>query len=412
MEPSSLSPQVARRLAVRAALLEGPRPTPDRDGILEVVRGLGSLQIDPTRAVERTHLLVLWSRLGPYDTRDLDRLRFEDRLLFEYAAFIMPSESYPEQAFAMERFATRDGAWERRVRDWMAENDALRQSVLKRLKAEGPLPSRVFVAPPGTTDWKSSGWTGGRNVPQMFEFMSRRGEILVAGREGGQRLWDLAERVVRHQRPRRGVTPEEFADRRVRAAVTRLGSANTREIRDRVPILPSADVRAAIDRLLADDSIRRVTPEADPEAEAYMLADDLPLIETVTGTGWRPRTTLLSPFDPLIRDRERTERLFGFHFRLEMYVPKDLRKFGFFVLPILHGDRLIGRVDPKMDRRRRVLDVRAVHVEPDAPVDDPEVGRAVGDAIRELGAFLRAREVRYESIPEGWRAGLEQAQPA
>lgn len=412
MEPSSLSAQVARRLAVRAALLEGHRPTPDRAGILEVVRGLGSLQIDPTRAVERTHLLVLWSRLGPYDARDLDRLRFEDQLLFEYAAFIMPTESYPEQAFAMERFATRDGAWERRVRDWMAENDALRQSILARLKAEGPLPSRLFVAPPGTTDWKSSGWTGGRNVPQMFEFMSRRGEILVAGREGGQRLWDLAERVVGRAMPRDVVTPEGFAERRIRSAVSRLGLADPREIRDRVPILPSADVRAAIERLVAGGTLRRVTMQADPAAESYMLADDLPLMETVVGRGWRPRTTLLSPFDPLIRDRERTERIFGFHFRLEMYVPKDLRKFGYFVLPILHGDRLIGRVDPKMDRRERVLHVRAVHVEPDAPVDDPEVGRAVGDAIRELGTFLRAKEIRYESIPEGWRAGLEQPSPA
>ncbi len=402
-----ISVEVARRLAVRAALLEGPRPSADRNGILEVVRGLGSLQIDPTRAVERTHLLVLWSRLGPYDPRDLDRLRFDDRLLFEYAAYIMPTESYAEQAFAMERFATRDGAWERRVRDWMAENDALRQSILQRLEAEGPLPSRLFVAPPGTTDWKSSGWTGGRNVPQMFEFMSRRGEIMVAGREGGQRLWDLAERVVQRPMPRHGVTAEEFAERRVRNALTRLGFADTREIRDRVPILPSADVRAAIDRLIRDGAIRHVTLETDPEAEVFMLADDLPLIDAVGGRGWRPRTTLLSPFDPLIRDRERTERLFGFRFRLEMYVPKELRKFGFFVLPILHDDQLIGRVDPKMDRRQRVLDVRAVHVEPDAPIDDPEVGQAVGAAIRELGTFLRAKQVRFESMPEGWRAGLE-----
>ena len=412
MDPPILSEQVARRLAIRAALLEGPRPTPDKDGILEVVRGLGSLQIDPTRAIERTHLLVLWSRLGPYDPRDLDRLRFEDRLLFEYAAFIMPTESYPEQALAMERFATRDGAWERRVRDWMAENDTLRQSILERLTAEGPLPSRSFVAPPGTTDWKSSGWSGGRNVPQMFEVMSRRGEILVAGREGGQRLWDLAERVVGQAMPRETVTREDFAERRIRLALSRLGLADTREIRDRVPILPSAEIRAAIDRLVATGTLRRVTMEADPAAETYMRAEDLPLIDSVAGAAWRPRTTLLSPFDPLIRDRERTERLFGSHFRLEMYVPKERRKFGYFVLPILHGDRLIGRVDPRMDRRRRVLDVRAVHAEPDAPVDDAEVGRAVGDALRELATFLRARAIRYESVPEGWRAGSEQSEPA
>ncbi|MDQ3554507.1 MAG: winged helix DNA-binding domain-containing protein, partial [Chloroflexota bacterium] len=296
MDAPSISPQVARRLAVRAALLEGPRPSPDKNGIMEVIRGLGSLQIDPTRAVERTHLLVLWSRLGPYDPRDLDRLRFEDRLLFEHAAFIMPTESYPEQAFAMARFATRDGAWERRVRDWMAANDALRRSILERLKAEGPLPSRLFPAPPGMTNWKSS-WAGGRNVPLMFEFMSLRGEILVSGREGGQRLWDLAERVVQRPLPSDAVTLEEFADRRVRAAVRRLGLADAREIRNRVPILPTGDVRAAIDRLLIDGTIRAVTVESDPRAEAFMPAEDLPLIEAVRDRGWRPRTTLLSPFD-------------------------------------------------------------------------------------------------------------------
>ena len=408
----TISPQVARRLAVRASLLTDPRPgPPDRDGIMAVVRGLQRLQIDPTRAVERTHALVLWSRLGPYDQSDLNVLLWDERRLFEYAAFILPVESYPDQAFVMARFATRDGAWERRVRDWLATNDAFRRHILDGLRADGPLPSRAFKPPDDLTDWQSSGWTGGRNVNQMFELMGRGGQILIAGRSRGHRLWDLPERVLPVATALEAPSVEAFADGRVVSAVGRLGFADERAIRVRVPYLGASEVAAAIARRVEGGALVRVMLDAPGGADerttdGYILATERAALEEIAGAGWRPRTTLLSPFDPLIKDRERTEALFGFHFRLEMYVPKAQRKYGYFVLPILHGDRLIGRIDPVMDRRTGVLTITAVHVEDGVPVDDRSVGAAVGDAIRELGTFLKAREIAFGSMPEGWRTGL------
>jgi uncharacterized protein YcaQ len=137
----------------------------------------------------------------------------------------------------------------------------------------------------------------------------------------------------------------------------------------------------------------------------YVHADDLPLLESLSGgdAAWQPRTTLLSPFDNLIADRARTETLFNFDFRIEIYVPKEQRKYGYYVLPILHGDRLIGRIDPLMDRKAKRLNINAVFAEPDAPMDD-ETALAISASIGELAAFLDAKDIAYtERIPDGWR---------
>jgi uncharacterized protein YcaQ len=136
----------------------------------------------------------------------------------------------------------------------------------------------------------------------------------------------------------------------------------------------------------------------------YVHADDLPLLERLEAGDWRPRTTLLSPFDNLIIDRQRTRRLFGFHFRMEIYVPRAARRYGYYVLPVLHGDRLIGRVDPAMDRHRGRLVVNAVHAEPDAPA---AAGPAVAAALEDLAAFLGAGGVELrQPPPERWRGGF------
>ncbi|MEO7118164.1 MAG: crosslink repair DNA glycosylase YcaQ family protein [Candidatus Limnocylindrales bacterium] len=407
--PPTISLEIARRLAVRASLLTEPRPgPPDRDGIMTVVRGLSRLQIDPTRAVERTHALVLWSRLGPYDQAEINVLLWDERRLFEYDAWILPVESYPEQAFLMSRFATRDGAWERRVRAWLATNDSFRRVVLDRLAAEGPLPSSAIKEPEDVTDWESKGWTGGRNVSQMFELLGRGGEIMIAGRSRGQRLWDLPAKVLPGVALDDVPSVEEFADQRVLGAVQRLGFADERAIRVRVPYLERAEVSAAIARQVADGSVVavRLDDGAPAPVDGYVVAAEAGALDTLAGAGWRPRTTLLSPFDPLIKDRERTEALFGFHYRMEIYVPKGQRKYGYFVLPILHGDRLIGRIDPVMNRRTGILTITAVHVEDDAPIEDGAVGQAVGDAIRELATFLRADSTTWGTMPDGWRPGL------
>jgi len=138
----------------------------------------------------------------------------------------------------------------------------------------------------------------------------------------------------------------------------------------------------------------------------FVHREDLPLLERIDAGDWQPRTTLLSPFDNLIRNRARTERLFGFDYRMEIYVPPAKRRYGYYVLPVLHGDRLIARIDPAMDRKRARLVVKAVHVEPGAPTT-AGAARPVGDAVKSLASFLGANEIEYgDRMPDGWRRTL------
>lgn len=396
----------ARRLAVRASLLSGLRPASDGDGILEVARTLGSLQIDPTRTVEKTHLLVLWSRLGAYDRSELDRLLWQDRRLFEQQAFIFPRESLGERRFFMEHGGKVAGAWHERMRRWVAENERWRRALLERLESEGPLPSRAFSGA-GLTHWPSSGWTDGRNVTQLLEWMGARGEVMVAGRRGAERLWHLPERVLEEFPSVATPAPAEFARLRVENAVRRLGVATLREIQDRIPFVGRPAARAAVEAATAEGVLVPVAVELDGMDElTYVHRDAVPSLDgPALGP---PRTTLLSPFDPLIKDRDRTERLFGFRYRLEMYVPKAQRKYGHFVLPILHGDALIGRVSPRIDRRTGVLHIEGVHAEPDAPMTRA-VGRSLRAALDDLARWLGAREITVADGVPRWAAGLGSA---
>jgi uncharacterized protein YcaQ len=227
-ETVAISDHDARRLAIRGALLSGDRLAPDRNGVLAVVRGLGRLQIDPTRTVEKTHLLVLWSRLGGYDRADLDAL-LADRSLFEHQAFIFPRESLAERKYVMERRAEIQGPWAQRIRDWLAVNEPFRHAILDRLAADGPLPSRAFTDD-GYVPWPSSGWTNGRNVSQMFEMLDARGEVMVAGRRQSERLWHLPERVLPEYHATSPLSEDAFLRQRVADATRRLGVATARQI--------------------------------------------------------------------------------------------------------------------------------------------------------------------------------------
>ena len=374
----------ARQIAVAAQLLSAPRSK----GILETIAHLGSVQMDPTSAVARTELLVLWSRIGNYDTAELTRL-LAARELFEYWAYIVPARDLDLHRETMLRFPSGAGARPAFVREWMRQNDAFRRYVLRELRRRGPLRSRD-LEDRAAVPWRTGGgWNDGKSLGRMLDYLWMGGTIAITRRDGSERVWDLAARV--YPKTRR---PRDEARRILEKQLRWRGLARLDQVGKAWDGRPPGWERAW-HRLLREGVAVPVQVESlTGEWLAHRDALDTP---------FRPRTTLLSPFDKLISNRERTEELFGFRFRLEIYVPKAKREYGYFVLPILHGERLIGRIDPFFDRKAGVLRVNAVHAEPGAPAD---AGSAVAKAIRELAHWLGASEIAYATTPKAWRRDL------
>lgn len=375
----------ARRLALRAALLDGPPLPANKAGILEVARHFGGIQIDPTRTVERTQYLVLWSRLGTYDRAMLAEVLAE-RKLFEWNAFIVPVERLPELLHYGRTWATGDGNWRKQARDFMSANTEFRHSILDQLKAEGPLQSRQIDDSKVKVGWESTGWTHGKNTSRMLEFMSVKMDVVVAGRVGQERLWDLTERVIPTDTPRHELTDDQYADIRVMRAIQRFGIATIAEIRARAYGMSGAEVKATVARLVEQETAQYVRLELPSGTlDAIVEGGALDALDAAVPA----RTTLVSPFDPVIYDRERTERLFDFRYKLEMYVPKAERQFGHFVLPMVHDRQLVGRLDSARDRKTNELVVNKLHWE-GGKAPSAAASKAVDEAVANLAEFVRA----------------------
>ena len=340
---------------MRAQLLDARRPT----DLVAVVRQLTLLQIDPTAAIAPNADLVAWSRLGSsYQPAHLQQALEQDRTLFEHNAMVRPMSDLGLHLAGAAAWPS----WES-AREWLRANDSFRRDILDLLGTSGPLISRD-IPDTSVVAWPSTGWTNNRNVTQMLEFLTMRGEVAIAGRQGRQRLWDLAERVYP-------------------AALPELSVDEARRLRD--------------ERRLRALGIARAKGTVVPGEPADVgEAGEPAIVEGVSGT-WRVdpdaigqpfagRTALLSPFDRLVHDRVRVSQLFDFEYTLEMYKPKDKRRWGYFALPILHHDRLVGKVDAKADRNSGTLVVHAVH-------EDVPFTRVMTDAVHheleELASWLR-----------------------
>ena len=408
----TLSLVQVRRLAIMRQHLAGKQLPANARGIMNVVRDLGCLQIDPISAVARSPYLVLWSRLGAYDPAHLHTLLWRDRKLFEYwahCASIVLTEDFPIHSWLMRNHATDDSLWSNRVRQWLKDNRALLRALMTQIRRHGPIASRELeeggAAPRA---WISTGWTSGRNVSRMLDFLWMQGKIMVAGREGLQKTWDLAERCLPEWTPREKWSEREMVRAAAQKSLRALGVATARQISQHYVRGRYPNLQNELDELEAEERIERVqiVEEGAPwRGEWYIHTDDLPRLDRLAQE-WEPRTTLLSPFDNLICDRARTRLLFGFDYTMEIYVPADKRKYGYYVLPILHGDALIGRVDSKMDRQQNRLQINAVYAEPDAP-RTKRAARAIAGAIEELGTFLGASEITGNGhMPAAWKETL------
>jgi uncharacterized protein YcaQ len=354
-----LSRTDARRLAVRAQLLDAHRPS----GMFDVVRRLTLLQNDPAAAVAPSADLVLWSRLGSSYPATQLRDAIDEQALLELHGLIRAPEDLALYRAEMAEWPGRPPLrdWQEGLREWVDANNSCRLDILARLRADGPLTAREL---PDTCviPWRSSGWTNNRNVMRMIDFLVQRGEVAAAGRRGTDRLWDLADRIYPDE-----VVPYEEAlrirdERRLRA----LGIA-----RARAPECPAEpnDVRAAGEPAVVEGV--KGQWRVDPEL----------LDRAFTG-----RVALLSPLDRLVYDRKRMTELFEYDYQLEMFKPAAKRRWGYWALPILYKDRLVGKLDATADRKAGVLLVDAIHQ--DVPFTKAMTA-AVHHEIKDLASWLR-----------------------
>jgi hypothetical protein len=361
-----LSRAEARRIAIRAQLLDANRPT----DLLEVVTHLTFLQLDPTAAIAPAADLVAWSRLGAaYQPARLQQALEQDRTLFEHNALVRPMSDVGLHLAGAD--------WPRyeRVRIWLRENDSFRRDILDRLGGSGPLTSRDI---PDTcvVPWASTGWTNNRNVTRMLELLMMRGQVAVAGRVGRERLWDLAERVY----PADVQVPSVDEAERIKKE-RRLRSLGIARVKSTPQPIEPVDVG-----------------EVGEPATVEGVAGEWRVDPQALGEDFEGRTALLSPFDRLAYDRVRAQELFDFEYVLEMYKPKAKRRWGYFALPVLHGDRLVGKVDATADRKRSVLEVHAVH-------EDVRFTRTISRAVHaELEALASWLGLEAVALTEPVRA--------
>ncbi len=372
-----ISRRRARQLAVLGQRLDARRPR----SVEDVLGALGEIQMDPTSVVARTEHLVLFSRLGPgFRVSQLEHRMWTDRTMFEYWAHIVPMTDLPLHRISMRRYPHGDWKRHRYVRDWLAANEAFVRYALRELRLHGPLRTRDFENR-AAEGWETGGWNDeGQNAAMLLDILWSQGKVTIVGRDGQQRLWDLASRWFPPVRARpRASMAADLVERQVRArAITRL---------DRLGSLFDGAMpgrEAAIERLQRTGVLVPVRVESYP-GRWYTHRDLL-------DTSFRGRTVALSPFDDLISDRTRTERLFDMYYRIEIYVPKA-KRWGYFVLPVLHDDRLVGRIDPVLDRDENALRINAWQMQPGTDAADRD---AVHEAIDELARWLRVGDV---SIP-------------
>jgi uncharacterized protein YcaQ len=374
-----LNPNAARALMLAAQGLDRrPRRRARKADVLAAIRRMGALQIDTISVVARSPYLVLWTRVGDYEPRWLDALLAEGKL-FEYwshEACFLPTEDYP-----LYRHRMLDPSWAgwRYAHRWMEAHRDEAARFLQRVRDHGEVRSTDFAR-----EGKSGAWWDRKPEKQMMESLFTAGELMIARREGFQRIYDLRERVLPSWDDSRLPPADQVRRALVLKAVRALGIARAKWVADYFRMAKTT-TKALPEQLAEDGDLLRVSVEGWKEP-GYVHPDLADTARAAAAGRVKPvLTTVLSPFDPLVWDRARASEMFGFEYRIEVYTPAPRRVYGYFVLPILHRGKLIGRLDPKAHRKEGVWEVRKIHFEPGVRLTErliTEVAAAIRDCAR------------------------------
>lgn len=357
----------------------------------------GALQLDTINVVERAHYLTLWSRFGSYDRRKVDRWSWRDGVSYEYwghQASILPISHLPLGRRRMRAFPPE--SW-RKAWWWKGArvSTGSRRRVLRRLREEGALEGTAFERHEGdVADAEHWGRPVAREDKRALGLLWHDGRVAIRTRRHFRRVYDLAERVYPDGPT---ATAAEYHDSWLFIGLSGNGVASERHLTDyfTAPELTAAERKQVIARNLKKKRIAEVRVEGQG-GPFYALPEHLEFLDRLDP----PRGThLICPFDSLLWQRKRAEDLLDFHYRVEIYTPRAKRKYGYYVLPILHQGRLVGRLDPKLHRDRGELEIKAIHLEPGFR-RDARFERGLADALRDLAAFLGAERI---DLPGGWK---------
>jgi uncharacterized protein len=384
---------------------------PTRDEIVSLIRDLPYVQWDPVTIVAPSHMISLWSRLGRFDPSDLEGLLWDDRRVFLHwtpIASLVLAEDYPLYASLMKRYPGSMASWGihgRRAVQFLANHKELRLRMLTELR-KGPLQANQF------SDYairkSEHGWSSENEISNLLYHLHMSGEVMVVGRRGNQNVWGLTDEFLPRWVEREPLGEDEFEREAAQRALRGLGTATPSEIKYYFPPGRYQNLKKALASLEEESLIHPVSVDGFGKKNEvrYVHDRDLPLLETIGSDAWDPRVSLIAPFDTLIRGQARTNAVFGFDYVHEQFLPKEKRKFGTYVLPILLGANLIGRADLKMDREKETLLVNSVHSERGAPTDRA-VGSEIAERLGELAEFLGAKEVVYTpKVPGAWKVPL------
>lgn len=377
------------------------------------MRDTAYIQWDPVTVVAPSHLLSLLSRIGSFSPSDLERLLWDEKKVFEHwtpIGSLVLTEDYPIYYSLMMRYpGSLSSSWGRQkewARKFIADHPDVRTKVIRELR-KGPRKLGQFEGH-SKTPRSSGGWDSGGVVSDMLSYLNMAGEVMVVGHEGNNNIWGLTEEFLPAWVERKLLPQEDVEYLAAQRAIRALGTATPKDINYYFVRGRYLDLRGTLKRLLEDSRIHRIRVEGvGGRDERYIHHDDVALLDSMSTDDWEPRMSLLPPFDNLICSTSWTSRLFSFEYIREQFLPKEKRRFGTYVLPILWGDRFIGRIDPKMDRETGVLTINSVHAEADAP-SGSEVASEISETIERLGQFLGAGKVVYTSrVPAKWKGTLK-----
>lgn len=380
-------------MALQAQLLDGkPRLPFGKEGVAQTVERLGYVQIDTISVVQRAHHHTLWTRRPDYEADMLHELQAVDRRVFEYwghAASYLPMADYRFYLPRMHSFKAPVTSWEKY---FIEKHEHLTDSVLERIQQEGPLSSKDFKPPPGT---KRGEWWDWKPAKGALEVLFWRGELMVTERRSFQRVYDLTERVLPSDVDTRSPEDDELGRFLVHRALSAYGVAQEKEIREHIRAAGKEAITQSLAEMVESGELIRVEVESLDGVNYFAMPE---LVEESFHLDKIPtKVRFISPFDNVIIQRERINRLFNFDYTLECYLPPVKRKYGYFSLPILWGEQFVGRLDSKADRKNKVLIVRNLVFEPKILVGDEFLTRFV-EALGDFADFNQCERVEIENV--------------